>query len=399
MRILAITNDASLEVALSSLPGNWEITSARDPQAVVESACHCDVALIALGTTDRGLSAFEDLKRLGVGIACLVIGDGPAPQDAETTILIRPFAMRELVDALRETLNRKPAAAPPSIVEPVLIEEPIVQEEAPPIPEPEPNPIEISEWAASLLNELAEIDQPVVEEAPKRVLPAGVAPLHEATAARIVRHAAAAPSSSGWSPESRHGLHRLRKRRKQSSSSGLSGGERASMLRRVRNALDGARELTALIEDIPALMHPEEIAIGLVRETVDLLGAESAALLVPSWSVAASSGLTPAERAIKIPSDQALLADVSSRLEAVLVAPVDLVRGLVVGIPGTSCEALMLAPLEVEGTCHGILLAGRESFTDEALERLWLLAEEAAPGVAAASLIARLRTADLPVAL
>ncbi|HVL91455.1 MAG TPA: hypothetical protein VM841_14600 [Actinomycetota bacterium] len=94
-----------------------------------------------------------------------------------------------------------------------------------------------------------------------------------------------------------------------------------------------------------------------------------------------------------------MFTDVASRMEAVLVAPVDLVRGLVSGIGGTTTEALMVAPLDVDGRCAGIMIAGRSRFGDEDLERLWHLAEEAAPGFAAARLIERIRRRELRVAL
>lgn len=407
MKILAITSDASLEVALSSLPGEWELIPARDPNVALQAACHAEVALVALGTTERGLQAVDALHRLGVGLPVLVVGDVQTPDDTQVHVLTRPFSMGDLVDAIRRTTTEQVAVAapPPAPAEPDPIPEPMVYE---PEPEPEPPAEDPDSWALTLLQELGQAADAVesgrpIPQFPARTLPAAFAPEHEATAARLVRHAAAGPSGDAWGssePRAGRGLHRLRKRKRNVA---LPAGSRASTIRRVRSALDGARDLVALLGEMPALGDPRSIATAMVREAVELLGAQTCLVYAPGgagpYEILASHGLSPAEQATRVPKDQPLLADVAARLEAVLVAPVDLVRGLVSGIAGTATEALMLAPLDVDNVCHGLLVAGRGSFDEQDLERFWLLAEEAAPGFAASLLLQRLRHPDLPLAL
>lgn len=509
MKVLAITTDASIEVALSSLDSQFQVTSARDAEAALEAAYRSDVALVALGSTERGLKAVEALERLRVGIPCLVVGDVAPAVETATPVILRPFSMPELTEAMVAARRRpKPApppppaaveppavvepravAAPSRIVEPPAVErldvehvpieevsirppavEPVAAETVPPQPlaelpdvepivvvrdeplaetvEPPPSPGEVEDllrqleaaaaaapaaaaaapappapagprqdlrmppggdpvaWALSLLHEIGDprvAGEPDPNAPRARTLPAGTAPVVEAATARILRHAATNPGTGAWLNERSKGtgLHRLRRRRSMSVSPA---GSRQAMLRRVRTALEGARDLAALVEEIPALTRPGAMASALVREAVELLGAETAVLYACGatgpYEVAASHGLSPVEQSMAVPAEQPLFTDVANRLEAVLVAPVDLVRGLVAGVAGTNVDALMLAPLEVDGTCVGILVAGRSHFTDDDLERLWLLAEEAAPGFAAARLIERLRTPDpLPIAL
>jgi len=480
MRILAFTTDAS-----------FEIVTARDPEGALAEACRSDLALVALGTTERGRSAVEALHRLHVGIPCLIVGDvplpAPEPTPAPTPVLVRPFSLGDLTEAMvlaaqppvavaahepapapEPEPQPEPQSEPPPEPElateaealPALAIEPAAQDKGetiaasaadalaaaaqeavdaqteaerraaeanrpvplgfpdhetvedllrqleaaasvapaqPPVPPQDP-----VAWALSAIHDGAQ--PPGAREGDPRVrpLPAAAAPEQEATAARIVRTAASAPRGGQWLADKaaeRSGLHRLRRRRR---AIPLSGSPRASLMRRVRNALDGARELEALLEEIPSLSDPHAMARALVREAVELLGSETAALYAADpdgYRVVAAHGLSPVEQTIVVPHEQALFTDVASRMEAVLVAPVDLVRGLVSGIGGTTTEALMVAPLDVDGRCAGIMIAGRSRFGDEDLERLWHLAEEAAPGFAAARLIERIRRRELRVAL
>lgn len=498
MRILAFTTDASLEVALASLDERFEIVTARDPEGALAEACRSDLALVALGTTERGRNAVEALHRLRVGIPCLIVGDvplpAPEPTPEPTPVLVRPFSLSELTEAMvvaaqRPTPRTAPEPEPEPVIEelapellsapapdsvptepdpvaievvaeadPVLVESgaaeqdggdplrdavaeavrqaesradeaipaaAVLEERRPPLGFPDHETVEdllrqLEAAAAATapsgppappqdpvtwaLTALHEIDHPSPASAspPPRSLPPGAAPEAEATAARIMRHAASAPRNGNWLSDrtgERNGLHRLRRRRRAIQ---LPGSPRASLMRRVRNALEGARELESLLDEIPSLSDPHAMARALVRETVELLGPETAVLYASDadgYRVAASHGLSAVEQSIVVPREQALFTDIASRMEAVLVAPVDLVRGLVSGIGGTNCDAMMLAPLDVDGRCAGILLAGRSRFGDEDLERLWHLAEEAAPGFAAARLIDRLRHRQLPVAL
>lgn len=393
MRVLAVTADASLEVALAALDDEVQVLSVRDPDAALAEACRSDVALVALGTTERGMSAVETLHRLRVGIPCLVIGEAPSELEI-ANVLVRPFSMPELIEALRITARARVAPAPPPVEDappqapephdlPEVAPEPIeVVAEPPGVPAAEPD----ADWALALLHEIGQSDD---EAAP--------APPPPPAQPRVVLSA----QPQQWQRPEPSSVRRLRRRRRIMAPVPV-GQSRAVTLRRIRAALEGARDLESLVGDMPALADPNATAAAIVREVVDLLGPQTVTLYGRSdsvWEIAAAHGISRAEESLAVPANQPLFADVASRLEAVLVTPVDLVRGFVGGIAGTGVESLMIAPLEVDGTCIGILVAGRAAFVEEDLERIWMLAEEAAPGFAAARTLQRLRRIDGPVEL
>jgi hypothetical protein len=111
-----------------------------------------------------------------------------------------------------------------------------------------------------------------------------------------------------------------------------------------------------------------------------------------TYRVMAGHNLTNAECEVHVPANQALFVEISTGLQGVLIAPLDLAQGLVAGIGGARTEAMIAAPLVSGNTCHGIVVLGRKDFKDQDLDRLSDLAGDAAPSFALAHLIERLRT-------
>ena len=94
MRILAVSGDANLITAVTSMMREWEIDHVRDPKAVSEVAEGTSMALVATGSTEKGLEDAQTLWQSGITLPCLVIGDVEPPPGARvrTIALGRAFS-------------------------------------------------------------------------------------------------------------------------------------------------------------------------------------------------------------------------------------------------------------------------------------------------------------------
>lgn len=439
MRVLAVTGDANLLTALTSMMREWEIQAARTATEAKEAGTDADVVLVDSGTTDRGLLTAQELWQGGVTIPCLVIGDVEVP-GARTRVLVRPFNLQDLSEAV-EAAAKEPGiepgagAAPPAEPE-IVAEEPEPREGA---PEPGVEPVEASapaepyqeavgaEEADDLLAEIAEpetIISEIMEEAASREPEfTGPADAEEPTKAppsprgspyaeleglqdgrgsgagpapEPAQEARTAPSGREAVRPAPRGEGLLRRlRRKAEPKKAVEDPVRDPTVGRLMAAIVAGRELEALVAELPVLTQPRAMAHAFLGEVVDLFQPQVAAVYAQgsdgNYSVIAGHGLSNVEAGMRVPPNQALFMEIASGLEAVLIAPVDLAQGLVAGIGGARTEALIAAPLEVTGTCHAIVIVGRQDFTEFDLELLTEMAEEAAPGLAVAQLVERIR--------
>jgi GAF domain-containing protein len=369
MRVLAVTGDASLLVAITSmLRGDWEVQVVRDPASAANAVPGAVVVLVDFGTTERGLSNAEKIWELGVELPCLVVGDVPAPE-ARAKVLVRPFTLNDLIAAVNRLV-------PAPIVAPVVVEEiPAVEEEH-------------DAGVDELLEELSSAseppfidppDEPVVDE------PEVIAPVQAPAEIPVVEE----PRIPVVEEQRARGLFR----RKPAPARPSAGDPLAEQIRR---ALTVLQDLDILIDKVPPLARPRAMAHAFLGEVVDLFHPEIAAVYVlandGTFQVAASHGLSPVEAGMRVPPEQLLFMEITSSLEAVLIAPVDLAQGLVSGIGGARTEAIMAAPITVDGACHGVIIVGRKDFSSEDLDALADLANEAGPGLAVAQTIERLRS-------
>lgn len=140
---MAVTEDASLLVALSLMGGRWEVVPFSDPEEAAALAPGFSFAVVDMRTTYRGLEAAETIIASGTPILCIVIGDSEASDSEGIRVLVPPFTLQELVDAVEEGVRawRPPEPAAPE-PEPAAPEpEPAPEPElAAPEPEPEPAP-------------------------------------------------------------------------------------------------------------------------------------------------------------------------------------------------------------------------------------------------------------------
>jgi len=166
-------------------------------------------------------------------------------------------------------------------------------------------------------------------------------------------------------------------------------------LQRVKSMLEAGKQLESMLDELPALGQPRMIAHTFLEDLVDLFSPETAGIYSldtdGTYRVLAGHGLTNAETSMKVSANQTLFVEISTALQGVLIAPLDLAQGLVAGIGGARTDALIAAPLVSGDTCHAIVVLGRKDFENFELDRLSELAAEAAPSFALAQLIERLR--------
>ncbi|MFA5787778.1 MAG: hypothetical protein WDA71_12490 [Actinomycetota bacterium] len=172
------------------------------------------------------------------------------------------------------------------------------------------------------------------------------------------------------------------------------------LVARIARAAEGVCDLECLLTEIPALADPRALAEEFLAEVEDELKPEVCAV----WSreadgrykVLAARGLSETECALPVPGDQPLLSELARNMGSVLVEPVGMAQGLVVGIGGARTEALMAAALGVGEICCGVGMVGGPDFTEADLDRFTALAVEAGPGLAASQALQRIRGSRKP---
>jgi len=422
MRVLALTRNASLLVALGSMMREWEVISVPDVASATQET-QASVALIDLGDTPEGVAAANELFRLGVSIPCVVLGDAPS-NETDVTVLIRPFSLEELTSAVRDAsasprlgVRSRATVEEPAPVEPPVDDLPTTTTEEPAaelpsrpaksrpftvVPPPPPSAsgaeVEELEEPAALAPEPAPVTErpgsPAPAARPVYTPPAPppsprVEPRPQG-AAMAASAAQPAPSFEEPVPES---AGRWRLRRKGPRSSDAETAE-DPVVRRLKAAATSAAELETLVEELPFVSNLNSIADGLVSEIETQLRAQVASAYVlrdDGYHVVAFRGLSRVEAGMIVAPTQPLFSDVTQTGEGILIQPIDLAQGLVAGIGGARTEAMMAVPAIVHGKQVAVVIAGSDRFSQQDLERLNDMAIEAAPGLAVALALARLR--------
>src|SRR5437660_2131178 len=132
MRVVAITLDASLGAALNMID-EWEIVSARSVDDAVRSSAGASVVLIGVGATDAGIQVAQEIFARGVTLPSIVVGDALAPAGSRVPVLIRPFTL----DDLRNAVGAAERGHFGPLVSSAAVEAPLVDEPAPLIEVPE----------------------------------------------------------------------------------------------------------------------------------------------------------------------------------------------------------------------------------------------------------------------
>jgi hypothetical protein len=462
VRVLAVSGDANLITALTSMMRDWEMEHVRDAKDAAAAAGDATIALIATGSTEKGLEDAQTLWRSGVTLPCLVIGDVAPPASARVRVLVRPFTLQDLGAAVAEveqggafapydeaaatveeivpeapaeasveaepapaeaaatpeaepaTPEAEPAAPEPAAAAPESIVEPAEPEPERPAAKSEPEPRRVlvghdpGEPAAASTPSRdvpAAVEAPAAAvEAPAPAQPAHAAPAQPAPvakpapapAARAQTPPAAPPAPAPVPEAAPKERRRFLRRGVQEQQKAKEVVEEDPTITRLKQAIASARDLERLLAELPVLGQPRAMAHAFLGEVVEMFAPQVAAVYAPgadgNYGVIAAHGLSSVEAGMKVQPSQPLFMEIMTGCEAVLIAPVDLAQGLVAGIGGARTEALLACPLEVSGICHAIVIVGRQDFSEFDLDLLSELAEEAAPGLAVAQLLERLRS-------
>lgn len=400
----------------------WEVHASRTVDEAAKAATEADVMLVDFGTTDEGIAIARALWEQGVAIPCLVIGDRATEEEARAGIITRPFTLVDLSEAFQKLLKGErvePAKADPAELpirpaakapaqEPARAGSKPAEEKAPDdgAASPSPTPVAAPTEPEPTAREAGVTEQrsgsPAIDEG--ETIPSDAVGEDEAHLAPPPPTSAseAIPARAPERGEMGGVIRRFLQRRSQPVArepvaEELDAGPREDpMTRRLREALAGGRGLESLLDELPVLTEARAMGHAFLAEVVEMFRPETAALYTAasdgSFRVLAAHGLSSAELSLRVPPDQPLFLEVTNGLEAMLIAPLDLARGLVAGIGGTSTDAMIAAPLEVEGICYGLVIVGRPDFTEFDLEVLAEAAAEAAPGLAVAQVVERLRS-------
>lgn len=413
MRIVAFTRDPSLGAALNMLE-DWEVTAARDVDEVADSARGAVALLIGLGDTDEGVDAANQLMARGVTIPAIVVGEQPPSGSQDIPVLIRPFSLDDLRNALdlasKEGARRGQRSADDDERTPI---EPPVSEDQ------QAGSASDSAKNAEHAEAEGERDAMVLKLHPQRLVEAPGPPptpkpaqasaepaaaiSAEPTTAPVAAPRPEGPQRQGLPPLpteavkerlGRGGRGRLARHRRGHQDQPADD-DTSPIVRELRLAAVGARAIERLVDELPMLSDLQAMANALMGEVIETFRPETASLMlkrVEGFVPISSSRLSRTEQHMVVPDDHPLIAKLLETNEPILIAPVDLALGLVAGIGGARTEALIAAPLLVDNHCIAVLIIGRHGFDDAELDTLDVLAREAAPGLAVAQLLQRLRS-------
>jgi len=413
----------------------WEVVNVRDVESALKEGPGSTITLIDLGTTQEGLSASVELYQQGVTIPCVVLGDVPASDEA-VPVLVRPFSLDDLASAMQNastqpsvasrhsghaaetTATTANGAATVGVKKPTTTAAPKPRSEPsrppePPVSKPQKGrPLTVVPPQQPVVPPPQEVEQPPEVDQPREVGPPeeifAEAEPEPASPAIVTQERQAPPvqttpqtqqqtvTATAATPEIEESgaQGRWRLRRKPSPSPELIESTESPLVQRLKKAALNAAELEALVEELPFLGDLSSMADGLVAEVESQFSAQIASVFVrrqDGYHVIAFRGLSKVESGMVVPETQPLFSDVLQTGEGILIQPVDLAQGLVAGIGGARTEAIMAVPAVVHGACVAVVIAGQDRFTEQDLDRLNDLATEAAPGLAVALALARLR--------
>ncbi len=167
MRILVLTEGASLAIALSQLPFAHDIVAIDDIEQLEGHDLSFQVALVDLGSTRRGLVGASDVIRAGVSAPCLVVGDESPIELAvelapDASVIVSPFSLEELDARLAELATSALRTTPEPSEHEFVTRDPGLQEHA------------RVELAQRLLDEAAEVERLAPEVTDRRAVAEGL---------------------------------------------------------------------------------------------------------------------------------------------------------------------------------------------------------------------------------
>ncbi|MFN2556651.1 MAG: hypothetical protein ABR592_07220 [Nitriliruptorales bacterium] len=344
MRILVLTEEATLAIALSQMPFGHDIVAVDSIDQLEGHDLSFQVALVDLGTTRRGLVGVSDVIRAGVSTPCLVVGD-ESPIDLalelapDASVILRPFSLEEL-DAHLEELA-----------------------------------------VLALRMRQADLETEISAEG-------ALTPDDDDTAVLVDHTEAAAAAASSLVPQRID----FRSREPQPLDR-----EHQARIERTEGLLDGAAEVERFLEQAPEVVDRRAVAERLLESVEQRLWPLVSALWIPreggGYEPLAARHLDGDEH---VPFDQSLFLSFETNLDSALVAHADPSQHPVVGIPGVQGGTLIAAALRVGEALQGVVIAGGDGYTEADRDQLQLLATESAPALAVAQAFERLRSRRPP---
>jgi len=428
-RLLAVTGNPTLVIGLTFLPDGWEIES----QPTAEGPLDADVVVLDLGSTTSGLSAARSLPPT----ACAVVLGDEEPDTLEDRVRFvrRPFTLDDLRREIEALLEGPSAASEGGEEEPRGDDGPTaaMTSTAPTDPDAEPDsdgtertgrarwpdwitsigaggsadratgsweegsedPEDPAEEAVIDLNAEPPLDDAAASQAAASAR--GVEPglpdelgaaAQPADPAVVLRSARTIDVGQDRPGERRPARWRARRPRR------ISSGD-ADFRSRLARVLTATGELEELVAAVPLLADLDALTRAVVREIAARTAADSVGYwrrAEDGWHLAAHLGLTPHEATWRVPPDQPLFMELEATGGALLIDPVDRLQAAVAGIGGAHTESFMAAAIAVGPGRYGIVAVGRNAALGEPdLDLLAELALDAAPGVAVAEQLIRLR--------
>lgn len=352
MRILTLTDDASLSVTLSQLPFGHDVVAIDSVDQLEEHDRFFHVALIDLGTTRRGLVGASDVIRSGVSAPCLVLGDEKPIELAvelapDASVLVRPFSLEEL-DASLEELAAAARDRERADLETELAAEPASAWE--------PGPPDVAVSSGPTATVAASVSS---EPVPPHVGPPHV----EFTVLRAEPLDPQEQTRIAWA----------------------------------ENLLAEAAHLERFLDHVPEVVDRRAVAERLLERVEHDMRPLMSVVWVPDdegrYEALAERRLDSDER---VAFDQSMFLSFETNLDAALVSRVDPSQHPLAGIPGIRGETLLAAALRVDDALQGVVMAAGTAYTEADRDRLQSLAVESAPALALAQVVERLRARRLP---
>lgn len=410
-RVWAVAEHSSLVVALTMMVPEWDVTPVTDV-SVRGEAGQPDAVIVEAATTGEAFAILGALREVGVTAPAVLIGDAvpegqatsddpiedPPPGAADHALLTRPFAIADVRDRIAAFIGT-PAheTVPPPPARRGLLARAVewrgssAAEPPEAVAGPAPEAALIGLPHGKDGESDAAGSEPVVEEAadtdPARLVPVGSDP--------VVEHAPPEPPRSDPDPEADPAVDdpaatervaedalspALERPPVNDESVGVEVESGRDDQASVGGGLDGIEPSGDHDGDEP--VRPFD-ARSLLAELINAFDPDNAAIWVPAesggWVAEASHGLHKAEGRAKVRADQPLFAAVSANLDGALLAPADLARGRLAGVPGSWAEDLMAAGMGFAEECIAVVVVGRSGLMPADLVRLLGLVNGAAP--------------------
>jgi hypothetical protein len=391
-RIVAVTDSTALVIGLTCLSNAWDVTcQPTTTPAPSVSGDEPDVFVLDLGSTQAGFEELglpitaadergsagtaEDIAPQASARAVIVGDDEPRwPVPADVTVVLRPYTLDQLEEAIGELLSRPEAGSEPVDV---------VESREPPLPSPPPTPEQ----------ELVPTERDERDRTPMttRLFGSVITPSPPAGKQSETVHAAeeVIDLTQVPTPAEADRPHRWFARRQQRVSA-----REVALRERLASVLSATSELERLVQQVPMLASVQALGAAIVEDLATRLEADTVGLwrwAEDGWNVLAHHGLTALEATWHVPHDHPMFSEVDAAGGAILIDPVDAAQAAVAGIGGAHTESFMAASIAAGPGRFGILAVGRNRpLTETDLDSLVEVASEAAPGMAVAEQLARL---------